>query len=172
MLQITPLRPDDPPVFEAAFDAIGWHKPAAQYLRYLDEQTADQRPVLVARVDGVFAGYVTVVWEPGYEAFREAKIPEIQDFNVLPRFRRQGIGSALMDAAEALIATRSATAGIGVGLYPDYGPAQRLYVLRGYVPDGRGIASETVPVKPGQVVRVDDELALYFTREVRPPRSS
>ncbi len=91
---------------------------------------------------------------------------ELQDFNVLPQFRRRGIGSALMDAAEALIATRSATAGIGVGLYPDYGPAQRLYVLRGYVPDGRGIASETVQVRPGQVVRVDDELALYFTRAV------
>jgi GNAT superfamily N-acetyltransferase len=166
MLEITPLRLDDPPVFEAAFEAIGWHKPAAQYLRYLDEQTADQRPVLVARVDGVFAGYVTVVWEPTYEAFREAKIPEIQDFNVLPSFRRRGIGSALMDAAEALIATRAEVAGIGVGLYPDYGPAQRLYVLRGYVPDGRGIASETVHVKPGQVVRVDDELALYFTRRV------
>jgi GNAT superfamily N-acetyltransferase len=166
MLEITPLRPDDPPVFEAAFDAIGWHKPAAQYQRYLDEQTADQRPVLVARVDGEFAGYVTVVWEPTYPAFRAAEIPEIQDFNVLPKFRRRGIGSALMDAAEALIATRSKVVGIGVGLYPDYGPAQRLYVLRGYVPDGLGIASETVQVHAGQVVRVDDDLALYFTRVV------
>jgi GNAT superfamily N-acetyltransferase len=166
MLEITPLSPEDPEVFAAAFEAIGWHKPAAQYLRYLDEQTADQRPVLVARVDGVFAGYVTVVWEPTYEPFREAQIPEIQDFNVLPRFRRQGVGSALMDAAEALIATRSKTAGLGVGLYPDYGPAQRLYVLRGYLPDGRGIASQTVHVRPGQVVRVDDDLALYFTRRL------
>jgi GNAT superfamily N-acetyltransferase len=166
MLEITPLRPDDPPVFEAAFDAIGWHRPAAQYQRYLDEQTADQRPVLVARVDGEFAGSVTVVWEPTYPTFREAKIPEIQDFNVLPKFRRRGIGSALLDAAEALIATRSKVVGIGVGLYPDYGPAQRLYVLRGYVPDGRGIASEAVHVHAGQVVRVDDELALYFTRVV------
>jgi GNAT superfamily N-acetyltransferase len=167
MLEITPLRADDPPVFEAAFGDVGWRKPASQYERYLDEQTADQRPVLVARVDGVFAGYVTVVWETGYAPFREAKIPEIQDFNVLPRFRRQGIGSALMDAAEALIATRSSVAGLGVGLYPDYGPAQRLYVLRGYLPDGRGIAAEQVQVKPGQVVRVDDDLALYFTRDLR-----
>lgn len=167
MLEITPLRDDDPPVFEAAFEAIGWRKPAAQYQRYLDEQTADQRPVLVARLDGEFAGYVTVLWEPDYPPFRKTGIPEIQDFNVLPQFRRRGIGSALMDAAEALIATRSATAGIGVGLYPDYGPAQRLYVLRGYLPDGRGIASETVQVRPGQVVRVDDDLALYFTRDLR-----
>ena len=166
MLEITPLRAHDPLVFQAAFDAIGWNKPAAQYERYLEEQASDVRPILVARIDDVFAGYVTVVWRTGYAPFCEAGIPEIQDFNVLPSFRRQGIGSALMDAAEALIATRSKTAGIGVGLYPDYGPAQRLYVLRGYVPDGLGIAAEQVQVQPGQVVRVDDELALYFTRRV------
>lgn len=166
MLQITHLRADDPLVFQGAFDAIGWNKPAAQYERYLEEQAGDIRPVLVARTDDVFAGYITVLWQTGYAPFREAGIPEIQDFNVLPRFRRQGIGSALMDAAEALIATRSKLAGIGVGLYSDYGPAQRLYVLRGYVPDGLGIAAEQVQVRPGQVVRVDDELALYFTRRL------
>ena len=166
MLEITPLRPDDPPAIAAAFAAIGWDKPQAQYVRYLDEQTADDRPVLVARMDGAFAGYLTVVWRPGYAPFREAGIPEIQDFNVLPPYRRQGIGTALMDAAEALIATRSKTAGIGVGLYPDYGPAQRLYVLRGYLPDGRGVGWNGVNVTPGQAVVVDDELALYFTRDL------
>jgi GNAT superfamily N-acetyltransferase len=167
MLQITPLAQEDPPAIAAAFDAIGWNKPMAQYVRYLDEQTAGHRPVLVARLDGAFAGYVTVVWEPAYAAFREAGIPEIQDFNVLPHLRRRGIGTALMDVAEALIAQRSDTAGIGVGLYPDYGPAQRLYVLRGYVPDGRGIGWNSVNVAPMQSVVVDDELALYFTRKVR-----
>lgn len=168
MLEITPLRPEDPPLIARAFADIGWDKPEAQFVRYLDEQTAGDRPVLVARLDGVFAGYVTVVWVPLYAPFREAGIPEIQDFNVLPAFRRQGIGTALMDAAEALIALRSRTVGIGVGLYPDYGPAQRLYVLRGYVPDGRGIAWNAVHVTPMQEVIVDDELALFFTREIIP----
>ena len=168
MLTITPLRSEDPPLIAQAFTDIGWDKPQAQYVRYLEEQTADARPVLVARVDGVFAGYLTVVWVPQYEPFRQAGIPEIQDFNVLPRYRRQGIGTALMDAAEALIATRGKIAGIGVGLYPDYGPAQRLYVLRGYLPDGRGIAWNGMTVTPMQEVMVDDDLALYFTRDLRP----
>ncbi|CAN5559709.1 GNAT family N-acetyltransferase [soil metagenome] len=168
MLEITSLRPEDPPLIAQAFTDIGWDKPQAQYVRYLDDQTAEDRPVLVARVDGTFAGYLTVVWVPQYEPFRAAGIPEIQDFNVLPRYRRQGIGTALMDAAEALIATRGKTAGIGVGLYPDYGPAQRLYVLRGYLPDGRGIAWSGMHVTPMQEVMVDDDLALYFTRDLSP----
>lgn len=166
MLEITPLRPGDPAVIAQAFTDIGWDKPESQYVRYLAEQGAGERRALVARKDGVFAGYLTVVWIPHYEPFRAAGIPEIQDFNVLSRYRRQGIGTALMDAAEALIATRSNTAGIGVGLYPDYGPAQRLYVLRGYLPDGRGIAWNGMHVTPMQEVMVDDDLALYFTRDL------
>ncbi|NUR93759.1 MAG: GNAT family N-acetyltransferase, partial [Kribbellaceae bacterium] len=100
-LEIRPLRADDPPVIAAAFEELGWPKPVTQYERYLAEQAAGTRDVLVATVDGAYAGYLTVRWESPYEPF--SRIPEIQDFNVLPKLRRQGIGSALMDAAEALV---------------------------------------------------------------------
>src|SRR5690348_2076434 len=132
-LEIRPLGAGDPEMIAAAMAAIGWNKPLSQYERYLGEQRAGTRDILVARVDGDYAGYVTVRWESPYEPF--GGIPEIQDFNVLPKLRRRGIGSALMDAAEALVAQRSAVVGIGVGLYPDYGQAQRMYVRRGYLPD-------------------------------------
>jgi hypothetical protein len=56
--------------------------------------------------------------------------------------------------------------GLGVGLYTDYGAAQRLYVRRGYVPDGRGLSSNNRPVKPGTYIRVDDSLVLMMTRKV------
>lgn len=58
MLEITPLRQEDPPLIAQAFADIGWDKPVAQYVRYLDEQIADDRPAPVARVDGTFAGYL------------------------------------------------------------------------------------------------------------------
>lgn len=124
----------------------------------------DARTVLVAFVGRDFAGYVTVVWTPSYPPFLAAGIPEIQDFNVLPRFRRQGIGTSLMDEAERKVSERSGVAGIGVGMSPDYGAAQRLYVLRGYVPDGKGLTSNGSPVRPADEITVNDGLVLYLTK--------
>jgi GNAT superfamily N-acetyltransferase len=162
---IRALRDDDPEVVSAAFTAIGWDKPVSQYEKYLAEQRAGLRDVLVATVDEEYAGYVTVRWESPYEPFNG--IPEIQDFNVLPKFRRRGIGTALMDAAEALVAERSDVVAIGVGLYADYGTAQRMYVRRGYIPDGRGLIYDGKQVPPGEMVRNDDSATLMFTKSLR-----
>lgn len=166
-LDIRPLGEPDLAVIPPAFAALGWPgKKAEQYERYLREQESGQRSVLVATVSGTFAGYLTVVWAGAYGPFRQAGIPEIEDLNVLPHLRRRGIGTALMDAAEQAIAARHHTAGIGVGLYPDYGPAQRLYARRGYLPDGRGIVRRGIPVEPGATVRLDDDVALMMTRRL------
>jgi GNAT superfamily N-acetyltransferase len=162
--QIRLLGADDIPVIAAAFAAIGWDKPAAQYERYLVEQDRGERVVLVALHGGTFAGYVTVAWRSGYPPFQDAGIPEIVDFNVLPHLRRRGIGSQLLDAAERCIAARSSVAGIGVGLFADYGAAQRLYGRRGYLPDGRGLFARGRHVAEGDTVVVDNDLALYFTK--------
>jgi GNAT superfamily N-acetyltransferase len=160
------LKAADTAPIASAFESIGWNKPLAQYLRYFEEQERGQRLVLVAFVDGVFAGYLTVQWKSGYPPFEEAEIPETQDFNVLPFYRRRGIGTLLMDEAERQIATRSSIAGIGVGMTPDYGAAQRMYVLRGYIPDGRGLYCHNKPVALGDTITVDDGLALYFTKRL------
>lgn len=173
-LRIRLLRSEDIPEIAAAFQrlGLGWNKPASQYEEYLAQQESGERVVLVAFQDETFAGYLTIVWQPSYPPFRDDGIPAIVDFNVLPHFRRQGIGSRLMDEAERCIAERSPIVGIGVGMDPDYGAAQRLYVLRGYVPDGRGLVSHGRHVSHGETVPVDDGLALYFTKSVRPEGNS
>jgi GNAT superfamily N-acetyltransferase len=150
-----------------AFEAVGWDKPASQYERYYREQVEKVRDVYIAFLDGVFAGYLTICWTSTYGPFREENIPEIVDFNVLPRYRRQGIGTQLMDKAESEIAKVSPIAGIGVGMDPDYGAAQRLYVLRGYVPDGRGLHHRGHYPMYGEKVTVDDSLALYLTKKLK-----
>jgi GNAT superfamily N-acetyltransferase len=167
MITIRPLRREDIPQVAAAFATLGWDKPASQYERYFEEQESGTRVLFFAFEAGVFIGYITVVWQAHYPPFRDQDIPEIADFNVLPPFRRQGIGTQLLDAAEACVSERKSVVGIGVGMTPDYGVAQRLYVKRGYVPDGNGLQTSAGAVVYGESVRVDDDLILYFTKALR-----
>ena len=165
VVSVEPLDPEGAEEIPRAFAPLGWPgKDAGLYRRYLAEQDEGMRDALVASAGSLFAGYVTVLWRSGYLPFRDAGIPEIQDLNVLPRFRRQHVGTALMDAAESAIRARTGVAGIGVGLYEDYGPAQLMYLKRGYLPDGRGLACRFTTVPPGATVRVDDDLTLMMTR--------
>jgi GNAT superfamily N-acetyltransferase len=160
------LQEEECEAISQAFTDQGWNKPTVQYLRYLEESKDGRRVVLVADIDGKFAGYVTVVWESDYPPFCEAGIPEIVDLNVLKKYQRRGIASRLLDAAEQEIAVRSPIAGIGVGLLPDYGPAQVLYVRRGYVPDGRGCISHGRYLSYGEMFPADDDVALCLTRRL------
>ena len=165
-IEIRALRADDIELIAGAFQRLGWNKPAAQYQQYLLEQRQEQRAVLVAFKDRAFAGYLTIVWQSDYPPFGETGTPEIQDFNVLPEFRRQGIGTQLMDRAEQIIARRTTVAGICVGLSADYGAAQRLYVLRGYVPDGRGLVWNNRHPAYGDQVTVDDGLVCCLVKRL------
>ncbi|MEO3818768.1 GNAT family N-acetyltransferase [Plantactinospora sp. B24E8] len=166
-ITVRPLAPADVDVLPPAFAEVNWPgKTADQYRRYLAEQEAGTRSVLVASVDDTFAGYLTVAWQSGYRPFRLAGIPEIQDLNVLPRFRRRRVAWTLMDRAEELIAERSTTAGIGVGLYVNYSAAHLMYLRRGYLPDGRGVTYRGSVVLPGTSVRVDDDLVLMLVRRL------
>jgi GNAT superfamily N-acetyltransferase len=167
-MRIRTMVPADVDRLAAGFAAVGWPgKPTKLFQRYLDEQVAGQRAVWVADHDDWPAGYGCVVWSSGYGPFHDAGIPEIVDLNVLPAHRRRGAATALLDAAEGQIATRSAVAGIGCGLYADYGPALLLYLRRGYLPDGRGIAYNGRTVPAGDTIRLDDSAALMLTKALR-----
>jgi GNAT superfamily N-acetyltransferase len=167
-LDIRLLNERDPNVISAAFAQMGWNKPEAQYRKYLREQVAGLRTCFIAIFGGQFAGYVSVNWRPTYPAFSQRSIPEIQDLNVLRQFRRQGIASGLLDRAEAEVAQHSEFAGIGVGLHPGYNVAQRLYVARGYVPDGRGVTYKDQFMEEGAHVVLDDDLVLHLIKRLRP----
>ncbi len=159
------IKAEDTKILPAAFADSVWEVTESHFERFLAEQDAGERTVLLAYSDEVFSGYVTIKWKSDYPDFAEKAIPEINDLRVLLQFRRQGIASALLDEAEKRIFEQSGAAGIGVGMYADYGPAQRMYILRGYVPDGAGLFYNNKPVIPGQDVSVDDDLLLYLTKE-------
>lgn len=169
-IQIRPLIREDIVVISEAFNKIGWNKPLSLFEGYLKEQEAGERLVWVAHVHDEFAGYVTLKWRSSYSSFQEQNIPEIMDLNVLLRYRKMGIASLLLDTAEKEAATKSPIIGIGVGLYAGadggYGPAQRLYIKRGYIPDDKGVTYNYQPTIPGNSYPLDDDLVLWFTKKL------
>lgn len=165
-LTIKLLEKEDIDTIVNAFAASNWtEKLASTFESYLAEQSAEERIIWLAYHNNVFAGYVTLLWKSEYSYFQKNNIPEIKDLNVLPHSRNQGIGSALLDIAEKEVSQHVGKIGIGVGLYPDYGSAQRLYVKRGYIPDGNGITYDYKTVLPGEKTVLDDELILWMVKE-------
>ena len=166
-MRIRPAKQTEADWLQDSFAAgMGWQKPVGYFASVLQEQTIGAATLLLALDLGEYLGHCKVNWQPGYPGFRERGIPEIQDLNVIRARRRQGVASRLLGTAEELISRRAEHAGIGFGLYADYGAAQRFYIPRGYVPDGRGVHYHDQPVPPGATVAVDDDLVLYLVKKL------
>jgi GNAT superfamily N-acetyltransferase len=144
---------------------------------YADEEAASthfaghvtgEADTFLAHVSGRFAGYVTIRWQSNNPHLRAAGIPLIHHLEVFPPFQRRGIASRLMDAAEQHIARRARAVGITVGLFDAYGPAQRLYAKRGYVPDGRGACQGLRPLTHGETATMDHDLIIWLTKDLAP----
>ena len=161
-IRVRRARASDLTSMTDSFKAIG--KDSALFRRYLSEQGDDCRAVLIGFNGEELAGYITVNWRPSYPPLATSGAPELQDLNVLPAFRRRGIGTALIRGAELEARNRSATVGIAVGLHPGYNAAQRLYVQLGYVPDGNGITVKDVSVNELQSVVLNDDVVLHFEK--------
>jgi GNAT superfamily N-acetyltransferase len=162
---IKPLEGKDIPLITRAPSFLNFNASEAYFRSLLDAQAKGERVVVVAYAGQIIVGFVTIKWQSEYLPFAEKGIPEINDLRVLAEYRRRGIATVLMDAVEKMIFERSPVAGLAVGLYADYGPAQQMYIRRGYTFDGRGLISNNEPVKPGNHVFVDDNLVIYLTKE-------
>ena len=114
-----------------------------------------RKNIILALCNDEFVGWGHLVYKPGYAFFLDNWIPEVQNFDVMPPYRENGVGSRLIDAIEKFAFDTYDVIGIGFGMYADYGTAQRMYVKRGYIPDGRGIMYNNLPVVPGSLVRAE-----------------
>ena len=166
-LQLRALLETDANAISEAFAALGIEKPARRYSDYFAEQQVGIRDCWLAWLDSELAGYITLHWNPLYGGIAGKGVPEIQDVNVLPPFRRQGIGGRLLELAEQSAEPRAAAVAIAVGLHPGYNAAQRLYVRRGYVPDGLGVTHDDRYVQEGELVPFDDQLMLHLIKILR-----
>lgn len=144
-----------------------YKKKDGHWANYMQESTDGERVAVVAEFAGAVVGFCTLKFNSRYQNFVQQNIPEISDMIVAPPFRQRGIARALVTHLEGVARQQGFThIGIGVGLYADYGPAQRLYVNMGYVPDGKGVTYNYETITPAQAYPVDDDLVLWFTKAV------
>ena len=148
-----------------AFIHQGWPGRKDILTSYFQDQDNGERHVLVAESDGFVAGYITILPAAKHGPF-VGVYPELTDFNVFEPFRSRGIGNQLLEEAEKRVRLLSEIVTLGVGLHSGYGPAQRLYVKRGYIPDGSGIWFRDRPLAPYSSCENNDDLVLYFSKRL------
>ena len=142
----------------------GWPSREEILTRYLKEQESGEREVLVAEVEGAVAGYITILPCAKQGPFA-GMAPELSDFNVFEAFQNQGIGNLLMEEAEKRVKLISNKVTLGVGLHLGYGPAQRLYIKRGYIPDGSGVWYRNQPLEMNATIQNNNDLVLYLSKK-------
>ena len=147
--------------------AQGWDQTMDKYEMRLRHRDEGRCVALAALLRGEAVGYLSVYPDSKWGALGGQGLPELIDFGVLDKCRRQGIGSRLMDVAEQIAGRCADRVYLGVGLHSGYGSAQRMYVKRGYVPDGSGLWRGNEPCPPYSSCRNDDELAIYLVKELR-----
>lgn len=146
------------------FISQGWPSREEILTRYFKEQESGEREVLIADLTSVVAGYITILPSAKHGPFAEV-YPELSDFNVFEPFRNQGIGNQLLEEAEKRVKLISDKVTLGVGLHLGYGPAQRLYIRRGYIPDGTGVWYRNQPLEMNATSQNNDDLVLYLVKE-------
>ncbi len=160
------MRQSDAQVIADEEIAQGWHASAEKYEMRLRDQSEGKAVPLVVEYQGNVAGYINVYPDPKQGAFADKGYPEIVDFGVLEKYQRRGIGSKLMDVAEQIASVYSDTVCLAVGLHSGYGSAQRMYVKRGYIPDGTGVWYRDAVCGPYEDCCNDDDLVLYFSKKL------
>ena len=144
----------------------GWPGREEILARYFLEQESGEIEVLVAEIDGAVAGYVTILPSAKHGPFASI-CPELSDFNVFEPFRNKGIGNRLLEKAEQGVKRFSGKVCLGVGLHLGYGPAQRLYIKRGYIPDGTGVWYRNKPLEMNATSQNNDDLVLYLSKDLQ-----
>lgn len=148
-----------------SFKEQSWNREINDFENYFNEQQSSIRDVLIAEYLGDVAGYVTLVHEVKAGPYKGEPTAEIVDFNVFMKYQRHGVGSRLLDIAENIAKEKYKFVVLGVGLHNGYGAAQRMYIKRGYIPDGTGVWYNDKNLEQYAPCNNDDSLILYLKKE-------
>ena len=138
-----------------------------EYLRrQLDNQEKQECSALLALYNDEIAGYVFLYYKCKWGGFANCELPGVVDLIVFDKYGNKGIATMLMDTAERIAKRYNNKVYLDVCLNQEYGPAQRFYVKRGYVPDGKGVYYEEKICDVDAVCKNDDELTLCLIKEL------
>jgi len=161
--QPRPARAVPPPVRQHQAPADG----ETDARRYLADHAEPDGSSLIATRGLDVIGYVAIVL-----GVQLCRIPEPRHSVGSPARGGRAVPAAgRRDSADGrgrAACPRSAHRHTGscVGLFDEYGPAQRLYGRRGDIPDGRGACQGQEPLRKGMQVILDDDLIIWLTKDL------
>jgi len=166
-ITIHPMSSEDVEIIMQNYTGQGWEKSKEIIEGYFDKQKNGDIYVFIAKYGDSLAGYTVLYKDTDVGPFAHKKIPVISDLIVFEKYQRKGIAGKILDAAEQKASDLSDNVQLAVGLHSGYGAAQRIYVKRGYVPDGSGVWYKDSPLEPYDDCQNDDDLVLYLLKNFR-----
>ena len=166
LLRIRSMMPEDAKIYYDTYLSYDWHPQMETYENYYKDQEEGKRLVFVPEYEGKVAGICTLLLEPTEGPFVGEGWPEINDFTVFFHLHKKGIGNKVLDVVETEAAKISDHVFLAVGVHSGYGPAQRIYVKRGYIPDGSGVWYQGKQLEQYAPCVNDDDLLLFMSKEL------
>ena len=160
------IRPSKEKELDVLWQNFKVNQKEEKYTQRLKDVADGKCIALVAEYKGNVAGYFNVYPNSMGGSFGGKGLPELVDFGVLMKYRNHGIGNTLMQVAENIAKKYSDTVYLGVGLHRDYGSAQRMYIKRGFIPDGTGLWWQGKNLEPYADMKNDDETAIYMSKKL------
>ena len=165
-LTIRSMEAGDPQVIYDTYMTYGWHPQIEYYQNYMKEEQLGERLTFIAVWEGAVVGLCTLVLHPKEGPWAGGDYPEIVDLAVFYHVHNLGIGNKLLDVAETEAAKRADMVFLAVGVHSGYGPAQRIYAKRGYIPDGSGVWYQGKVLDQYAPCVNDDDLLLFLSKNV------
>jgi GNAT superfamily N-acetyltransferase len=166
-IRIRSMMESDAKIIYDTYLSYDWHPAIETYEAYHKEQELGERIVFIAEYEGTVKGLCTLVIKPSEGTWGGQCIPEIVDLCVFFDIHGKGLGNKLLDVAESEAAKISDTVFLAVGVHSGYGPAQRIYVKRGYNFDGSGVWYRGKQLGQYEPCVNDDDLLLFMSKKLR-----
>ncbi len=164
---IRSMEIEDAKIFYDTYFSYGWHPSMETYENYYKEQKEGTRKVFIAEYEDKVSGLCTLVMNPKEGPWAGQGYPEIVDFCVFFHVHNRGIGNKILDVVEQEAAKVSDMVYLAVGVHSGYGPAQRIYVKRGYIPDGSGVWYQGKQLDQYAPCCNDDDLLLFLSKKLK-----